>query len=85
MAIARFSGLSPFEATSSITAKQKIPAAAGQRPSRLGYGSGAAARRARIAGRSLAELSPDRAPGVERLKTSPSRTLATTSPSQKIT
>ena len=35
-AIARFSGLSPFEATSSITAKAKMPATAGQCPSRSG-------------------------------------------------
>ncbi len=36
VAIARFSGLSPSEATSSSAAKAKIPMAAGQLPSRSG-------------------------------------------------
>ena len=80
-----FRGMSPFDAASSMNANAKMPAAAGQRPSRSGYGSGAG-RFPPLA--SLATPATARAmarQGLNARKTSPKRTLAAANPSQKIT
>ena len=84
-AIARFSGRSPFAATSSIAANAKMPAAAGQRPSFSGYASGAgsspraAARATHATPRAIARQ------GLKARNTSPKSTLTGTKPSQKMT
>ncbi len=68
-----------------MNAKAKIPAAAGQRPSRSGYASGSG-RLPRFA--SFAAPATARAiarHGLNARKTSPNSTLAAAKPSQKIT
>ncbi len=84
-AIATFSGLSPFDATSSITANAKIPAAAGQWPIRSGYsrGAGNGPRAAVCATQATARARARH--GLNALKMSPNSTLSGTSKSQKIT
>ena len=64
--MARFSGLSPFEATSSIVAKAKMPAAAGQRPSHAGYASGSGSSVRADGPRDPRHRPADRPPRVER-------------------
>ena len=77
--------MSPFEATSSIVAKQKMPAAAGQRPSQPGYSSGAGSSARETVRATHATARPIARQGLKARKTSPNRTLSGTSASQKIT
>ena len=84
-AIARLSGLSPFEATSSIVANANIPAAAGQRPSHAGYSSGAGSSLRAAVRATHAVARPMARHGLNARNTSPNTTLSGTSASQKIT
>jgi hypothetical protein len=80
-----FRGMSPFDAASSMNAKAKMPAAAGQRPSRSGYGSGSGREPRFTAFAIPATARAIARHGLNARNTSPNSTLAAAKPSQKIT